>query len=156
MLEVRVHMHSRAHTIVQWIALRSDCSASTASYMRDEAGITQTALIVLRLRCSRAIVLSVTVQRALLGVRVRAVVLAAVDAEEVLDLLAGGVVHLAIAVDTGPAEDSFPCAAAGIGCDSGRHAVVDALRRGRAIPPLLTSTSQGDAYRRRCDVVRDR
>lgn len=147
MLEVWVHMCSRAHAIVQWIALGSNSRASATSYMRDEAGIAQAALVVLRLRCSSAIVLPITMQRALLGVRVRAVVLAAADAEEVLDLLAGGIVHLAIAVQAGPAEDSLAGAAVRIGGDSRRHVGGDAtaaLRRGRYRPPLLPSASQGD------------
>lgn len=34
--------------------------------------------------------------------------LAAADAEKVLDLLTGGVVHLAVAVDTGAGKDALP------------------------------------------------
>lgn len=133
MLEVRVRMCGGAHTIVQRVPLRSNGSTSGACYVWDEAGITQAALVMLRLRCPGAIVLSIAMQRALLGVRVGAVVLAAVDAEEVLDLLAGGVVHLAIAVHARTAEDSL---VGGIGCDSGRHA------GGDATAPAATNVGQ--------------
>lgn len=47
--------------------------------------------------------------------RARSIVLAAADAEEVLDLLAGGVVQLAVAVEARAGEDSLPAVAGGAG-----------------------------------------
>ena len=94
MLEIRIRLCSRAHALVQWVALRGDSGTPAASEVWDKPAVPQAALVVLRLRGASAIVASLNACG--LGIGGAGVPRQAVDAEEVLDLLAGGVVDFGV------------------------------------------------------------
>ena len=89
-------MCSRTHAIVQRIALRGDRRTPAASEVWDKSAVPQAAFVVLRLRGASAVVASLNAG----GFRIGSagVPRKTVDAEKVLDLLAGGVVDFGIGV----------------------------------------------------------
>jgi len=94
MLEIRIRLCSRAHALIQWVALRGDGGTPAASEVWDKPAVPQAALVVLRLRGASAIVASLNACG--LGIGGAGISRQAVDAEEVLDLLAGGVVDFGV------------------------------------------------------------
>lgn len=94
MLEIRIRLCSRAHALIQWVALRGDSGTPAASEVWDKPAVPQAGLVVLRLRGASAIVASLNAGG--LGIGGAGVPRQAVDAEEVLDLLAGGVVDFGV------------------------------------------------------------
>ena len=93
-LEVRIRGCSRARSIIQRIALGGHGCASATREVGNESAVSQAALVLLRLRGGCALV--ALFYAGGLGGDGGALPGHAIDAEEVLDLLAGGVVDLGV------------------------------------------------------------
>lgn len=120
MLEIGIRVCGRAHAIVQRVALGGDRRAPAASEVGNKPAVPQAALVVLRLRGASAIVASLNAR----GFRVDGggVPRQAVDAEEVLDLLAGGVVAFGIGAQSLAGEAALLAGVRHAGVVVGREA----------------------------------
>lgn len=120
MLEIGIGLCSRAHAIIQSISFRGDGGASATSEVWDKPAVPQTGLVVLRLRSGGALVAFLNASG--LGVDGGILPGDAVDAEEVLDLLTGGVVDLGVGAKGLAGEAALLVGVRHVGVLSGREA----------------------------------